>query len=72
LQEPRGRDRRVGRPGHVGEEDAVVRLVDAQLLLHRHRRQADLVADDPGAVGEPPPGLDQLDLVRVVGRQSVV
>jgi len=42
-----------GRDVHVVEQVAEVRLVDAELGLHRLRRRADLPADHGGAVGEP-------------------
>ena len=37
---------------HVVEQRAEVGLVDLHLLLHRPRRQADLAADEVGAVGD--------------------
>ena len=40
---------------HVVEQDAEVGLVDAQLLLHRARGQADLLADHAPALGDARP-----------------
>ena len=50
---------------HLVEQVPVVRLVDTHHLLHRQRRQADFVADYPGALGDPLADVDQLDLVGV-------
>ncbi len=60
--------RRPGRPRsrlHVGEQVAVVGLVDAHHLLHRLRRQPDLVAERPSRRLEPATDVEQLDLVGV-------
>ena len=59
---------RTGRPRrdlHVGEQVAVVGLVDAHHLLHRLRGEPDLVAVDARARLEPPADVQQLDLVGV-------
>ena len=50
---------------HVVQQVAVVRLVDAHHLLHRLRREPDLVPADPGARVQPTPDVEQLDLVGV-------
>ena len=43
---------------HVGEQHAEIRLVDADLALHRFRRQADLAAgQDAFLAAEPAPGV---------------
>ena len=55
LQQPRRRAPVAVGVGHVVEEDAEVGLVDAQLLLHRRRGEADLAADDHGAGCQPVP-----------------
>jgi IclR family acetate operon transcriptional repressor len=45
---------------HVVEQHAVVRLVHAELGLHRLGRQPDLAADDPASGGAPDIGIDPL------------
>ncbi len=50
---------------HFVEQVPIVRLVDAHHLLHRQRREADLVPHHPGAFGDPLTDVDQLDLVGV-------
>ena len=50
---------------HLVEQVPVVGLVDAHHLLHRLARQAHLVPDHAGALGDPLPDVDQLDLVGV-------
>ena len=65
VQEAPRLDRHVLEDLHVGEQVAVVGLVDAHHLLHGLRRQPDLVADHPGAFGHPLADVDQLDLVGV-------
>jgi hypothetical protein len=69
LQEPAHRDRCVRGVHHVGEQVAVVRLVDTELRPHRGRCEADLEADDAGTGAGPQLGLAQLDAVRVLDRQ---
>ena len=61
----RGLDRDVLEDLHLVEQVPVVGFVDAHHLLHRLRRQADLVTDHPGALGDPLADVDQLDLVGV-------
>ena len=53
LQQQAGRDRLVPGDAHIVEEHAGIRLIDAELRLHRRCRQSDLPADDPGAGGQP-------------------
>jgi hypothetical protein len=54
---------------HVIEEDPEVGLVDAELLLHRRRREADLPAHHPGSGFQPRPlhhplhGISRVDVV---------
>ena len=50
---------------HLVEQVPVVGFVDVHHLLHGLRRQADLVSDHAGALGDPLPDVDQLDLVGV-------
>ena len=63
--------------GHVLEvrevvgEVTEVGLVDAELLLHRQRGQADLVADDPAAGVGPGADLLELDGIGVLDGQAV-
>ena len=65
VQVPVGFDRDVLKDLHLVEQVAVVGFVDTHHLLHRQRREADLVAYHPGALSEPLPDVDQLDFVRV-------
>ena len=50
---------------HLVEQMPVVGFVDVHHLLHGLRRQADLVSDHAGALGDPLADVDQLDLVGV-------
>jgi hypothetical protein len=54
---------------HAVQQHAVVGFVDAEHLLHRLRRQADLAAADAFAVRDPPVDVDRLDRVGVLDRQ---
>ena len=53
---------------HVGEQHAVVRLVDAQLALDGERREADLAADEAPSALDPMGGVDVLDRVGLLDR----
>ena len=54
---------------HLVGQHTEIRLIHAQNLLHRSRRQTHLAADDPLPVGDPPVDVDGLDRVGVLDNQ---
>ena len=75
LDEPALGDRGSGFKQHVVEEDAAVRNVDLERVLHGFRRQTDLPADDLAAFGKLRPGkffLDCIGPVHVEVRMAAV
>lgn len=67
LDHPRRSDGRAVADQHVGKQHAVVGLIDAELLLHRARGQADLASDQAAAGRKGRPGVDVLDCIGCFG-----
>jgi hypothetical protein len=74
LDQRRKRHRLAVAVRHRREQRTEVRLIDAELLLHRRRSQADLPADDTLAVGLAQVVVDLLDRIgerRVASRTRI-